>query len=226
MLMSIILPFDYTVCYSKRKTLAIHIKHAQVEVRAPLLTSKQQIVAFLHKKTPWITQHLTKQQTQASPVKLSQRESITVLGQTYQLSFQQAQPAIYFADNHLTICYQHEKHIQTLFEQWLLIEAEQYLIERTLQLAQQMGERQRISDIRFRKTRSKWGHCTNQGVIQFNWLIVLAPLAIIDYLIIHELSHLKHMNHSALFWQRVQQFCPDYLQRRQWLKENGHSLSL
>lgn len=94
----------------------------------------------------------------------------------------------------------------------------------TIRLARQI--KREVSDIRFRRTKTKWGHCTSRGVIQYNWLIMMAPRDIIDYLIAHEVSHLAHPNHSARFWQQVARLAPNYLQERAWLRENGHKLNL
>ncbi|WP_237067514.1 M48 family metallopeptidase [Microbulbifer guangxiensis] len=80
--------------------------------------------------------------------------------------------------------------------------------------------------VRVRRTRSKWGHCTLRGELQYNWLICLAPEPVVDYLVAHEVSHMRHHNHSRAFWQLVEQLCPDYQHLRRWLRENGHRLVL
>ena len=77
-----------------------------------------------------------------------------------------------------------------------------------------------------RFTRSKWGHCTSEGVLQYNWHIVLAPEPVVDYLVAHEVCHLRHLNHSAHFWALVASVCPDYQAQRDWLKANGRCLTL
>jgi predicted metal-dependent hydrolase len=73
-----------------------------------------------------------------------------------------------------------------------------------------------------RGQKSRWGSCSAQGVINLNWKILIAPLEVIDYLIVHELSHLRHHNHSAAFWGLVEQFQPDYMTQEKWLKANQH----
>lgn len=76
----------------------------------------------------------------------------------------------------------------------------------------------RIS-IRAQKTR--WGSCSGQGNLNFNWKLILMPPEILDYVVVHELAHRKQMNHSKLFWAEVERILPDYERRRRWLKENG-----
>ncbi len=82
---------------------------------------------------------------------------------------------------------------------------------------------QRIT-IRDQKTR--WGSCSARGTLSFNWRLMLAPPAVLDYVVVHELCHLTHMNHSAAFWALVESVCPDYRIHRKWLKEHGQELVL
>ncbi|MCM1145647.1 MAG: M48 family metallopeptidase [Blautia sp.] len=85
------------------------------------------------------------------------------------------------------------------------------------------GSYQRIT-IRDQKTR--WGSCSSKGTLSFNWRLMLAPPSILDYVVVHELCHLTHMNHSAAFWQAVEAIYPDYRIARKWLKEHGNELTL
>lgn len=85
------------------------------------------------------------------------------------------------------------------------------------------GSFQRIT-IRDQKTR--WGSCSARGTLSFNWRLMLAPPAVLDYVVVHELCHLTHMNHSPAFWALVESVCPDYRIHRQWLKEHGQELIL
>lgn len=85
------------------------------------------------------------------------------------------------------------------------------------------GEYHRIT-IRDQKTR--WGSCSSKGTLSFNWRLMLAPPAILDYVVVHELCHLTHMNHSPAFWQAVEAAYPDYRSARAWLKEHGSELKL
>lgn len=78
--------------------------------------------------------------------------------------------------------------------------------------------------IRDQKTR--WGSCSSTGTLSFNYRLMLAPPSVLDYVVVHELCHLKHMNHSADFWQTVESVLPDYKIRRTWLKEHGNELTL
>jgi predicted metal-dependent hydrolase len=76
-----------------------------------------------------------------------------------------------------------------------------------------------------RNQQKRWGSCSSTGVLRFNWRIAMAPVSIIDYVIVHELCHLKEKNHSREFWRQVSLAVPDYQKRRKWLKENSASLN-
>lgn len=78
--------------------------------------------------------------------------------------------------------------------------------------------------ITIRNQKSRWGSCSSKGNLNFNCLLMLAPLEIIDYVVVHELCHRREMNHSPLFWREVEKVLPDYKKRRKWLKDNGEKL--
>ena len=72
--------------------------------------------------------------------------------------------------------------------------------------------------------RRRWGSCSSRtGAVNLNWRLVMAPLEVLDYVVVHELSHLKHADHSPAFWAHVAQFVPDYKARRKWLREHGET---
>ena len=116
------------------------------------------------------------------------------------------------------------KAIKRLLEDWYVRESSKILKARTEELAQQM--RVQPSGITIKNYNSKWGSCTAKNKISYNWRIVMAPDCIIDYLIIHELSHIIEPNHSKNFWQHVGNYCDDFQIKRKWLRQNGHRFVL
>ena len=80
------------------------------------------------------------------------------------------------------------------------------------------------TSITVRDQKSRWGSCSSRGTLSFNYRLIFAPPKVLDYVVIHELCHLTHMNHSKEFWNMVEDILPDYKEHRKWLKENGHTL--
>lgn len=82
------------------------------------------------------------------------------------------------------------------------------------------------SMLRIKDQKQLWGSCTYAGVINLNWRLIFAPVEIFDYVVVHELCHLRHRHHQPPFWQAVGEVMPDYEDHRRWLKTNGHLLTL
>ncbi len=80
--------------------------------------------------------------------------------------------------------------------------------------------------ITVRDQKSRWGSCSSRGTLSFNYRLLFAPPKVLDYVVVHELCHLTHMDHSPNFWSMVEQIMPDYRVYKQWLKEHGHELTL
>ncbi|MDE7130215.1 MAG: M48 family metallopeptidase [Lachnospiraceae bacterium] len=102
--------------------------------------------------------------------------------------------------------------------------AKEYFPKRVAHFHQFTGGSYNRITIRDQKTR--WGSCSARGTLSFNWRLMLAPPAILDYVVVHELCHLTHMNHSTAFWQKVESVYPDYRTARKWLKDHGQELVL
>lgn len=84
----------------------------------------------------------------------------------------------------------------------------------------------RYTSITVRDQKTRWGSCSSRGTLSFNYRLIFAPPAVLDYVVVHELCHLTHMNHSKAFWNMVGSVMPDYRIQKQWLREHGHELTL
>lgn len=110
-------------------------------------------------------------------------------------------------------------------EAWYRAQARWHLTGRIDHFARQHGFV--YNSLRINGARTRWGSCNAQrGSLNFTWRLVMAPPEIVDYVVVHELCHLKHPNHSPDFWAEVEGILPDYKQRRKWLKENGLKLQV
>jgi len=111
------------------------------------------------------------------------------------------------------------KKIQTA---WLKFEAKKIIDERIKIINK--DRKYKYGKIFIRDQKTKWGNCSGKKNISFNWRLIKAPLEVIDYLIIHEFTHLEEMNHSKMFWSKVSLAYPDYKEPNKWLKKNGVGL--
>jgi len=219
-------PFKFEITRSNRKTLSIIINSGKVEVKCPENIPNVDIFDFLSQKQKWIEKHLTEQE-----VKLTQRLIITdgyevmFFGKPRRIEVIYAgRPQVEVTDGRLLI-YSRSNDPEALekhFSNWLKHQASEYMTTQTIKTARALGVEESLKEVVFRKTKTKWGHCSSDGIIQYNWLTMMAPKAVIDYLIAHESSHLIHMNHSKRFWKTVASVCPDYKDLKDWLKTYGH----
>ncbi|MFA5404786.1 MAG: SprT family zinc-dependent metalloprotease [Ignavibacteria bacterium] len=109
-----------------------------------------------------------------------------------------------------------------LQEHWLKQEAKR-VIEERIKLINKEG-RFKYNKIFIRSQKTKWGNCSGKKNVSFNWRLIKAPLEVIDYLIVHEFTHLEEMNHSKAFWHKVSLVCTNYKETNKWLKKNGVGL--
>jgi len=227
---ALVLPFEYTVLRSKRKTMVVHVRHQLVQVRAPKFVSDKDVRDFVVTHQQWILAKLEQKASQdAQRLDLSDGGRIFYKGRSLRIRFEQSPiETVTFTDSEFRIACRiaNEASAAKALQRWLLAEAKAVLPSRTRALAAYFKVESRLKEVVFRKTKTKWGHCTSTGRIQFNWLIMLAPDAIIDYMICHEVSHLLVMNHSAKFWATVATVCPDYRTYVKWLRKHEHRLWL
>ena len=107
-------------------------------------------------------------------------------------------------------------------ELWLRAQARTTITQRVKQKAGQIGRRYRY--IQLRDTRTRWGSCTRSGDLSFSWRLVMAPEHVLDYVVAHEVAHLRVMNHSQRFWDEVEPLCDDMEGSRAWLRIHGATL--
>lgn len=226
--LSLLQCFDYQLVRSRRKTLSISVKGDKVVVRAPLKAPQHWIQSFVQEKADWIQrQLLLEQQRHAERPVIAPENDFPYLGRPRRIQTQPGSPRRVELRPE-QICLHTDdpstEVLQTMLLRWLQDRARAYMVERTTEVARRLAVEHRLKAVTFRKTRSKWGHCRQDGTIQYNWLIMMAPPDVVDYLIAHETSHLCHMDHSQRFWSTVAGLCPDYRQHRQWLRHHGHLL--
>jgi hypothetical protein len=215
--------FPYQLKRSKRiRSIKLTIDaDGQVIVTAPPLIPQFLIEQFLKQQAPWIAKNLAK--VNRNRVKLK-KDQLFLFGKQYQLLIEEnpkQKIGIRIEGEQLILNQlektKNQKRIDTKIERFLKNTATKYLSQKTKILAEQMGiSYQRIG---IRQQKSRWGSCSSQGNLNFNWRLVHYPSEIIDYVIIHELAHRKELNHSKKFWQIVAKYDPDYKKHKAQLKK-------
>jgi predicted metal-dependent hydrolase len=218
----------YTLHRSSRRTVAIHVHDGRVEVRAPMRAAQRDIDAFVQQKSPWILKKLAELRDRTvENFRVDDGCLVDINGEKMNIYWQAAaRGEVKRERDELWICGRalDEGKARRLFLRWLVNHATENLLPQAQQRIESMGLSEHLTGFTLRYTRSLWGRCSARGNILFNPLILLAPLPVIDYLIVHEACHLRHMNHSRAFWTLVASHCPDWQASRYWLKKHGHRL--
>jgi predicted metal-dependent hydrolase len=216
------------IIYTRRKTIALVVQPSgRLVVRAPLRTSQKEIRRLVEENAAWIK---SKQEWAKSnyappvPRRFVAGEAFAFLGLSYPLEIVSAKHPALKLDGKFYLAEAALPHAQAVFERWYRGQAQTILTERAQYFAAQNGYH--YSKVKISSARTRWGSCSARGDLSFTWRLVLAPLPVIDYVVVHELVHLKVRNHSRQFWDQVHQLMSDYKTRRSWLKEHGRSLNL
>ncbi len=110
------------------------------------------------------------------------------------------------------------------FTAWYRAQARPLIEERARAFAARYGFN--YKQLKITSARTRWGSCSSRGTLSFTWRLVMAPPECLDYVVVHELAHLRVANHSWTFWEEVGAILPDYKARRKWLRVNGRLLTL
>jgi len=146
------------------------------------------------------------------------------LGSSFNLKLVGPQRPFLQFDGGFTLSHTAQMKGKQIFTNWYKERAYEIISERVQAYAQRYGFAPRQVKITSAKTR--WGSCSPNDGLNFTWRLVMAPLEVIDYVVIHELVHLRIRNHSSKFWKEVGLIDPDYKNKRKWLRENGEKLNL
>lgn len=208
----------YQVVRSNRKSVALVIDNeANLIVRAPLRMSDTTIDEFVQKKRHWINE---KQQQVAvfgekhPPVVVETGESIMYIGSNYAI-IKDDVSLVEITGNELVVP---ENFDVAALTAWLKEQAMQIISERVALYANIMGVTP--GAVKLSEARARWGSCSSKNNLNFAWRLIMCPLSVIDYVVVHELSHITYKNHSPAFWARVKTVLPTYVDDQEWLKVN------
>jgi predicted metal-dependent hydrolase len=219
---------EYQIIRSRRKTVTLVIGlDGQLVVRTPLRLSKAQVEGIVLQKEDWIQRkqaEMKKAAAQSAPNSFLPGSTFWYLGKKYPLEIvKRSKPALNWKE-HFSLSQAAAPRASEVFTAWYIQQSRAIFALRLQIYASSNGfspEKLRISS-----ARTRWGSCSSKKTISLTWRLVMAPLEVIDYVVVHELVHLHHPNHSKDFWQGVEAILPDYRKRRAWLKKNGRMLTL
>ncbi len=210
---------------------------ATVSVMAPYRAPQEVIRSFIRQKAKWIVTKTAEieERQRLTPRKIfAPGEEFLFLGKKYPLQISRSSEnfALTFNDNGWIVNVEEslslpeaQKKIAEKFVDWYREQAQEILGSRVFHYSRRMGVEP--LEIALRRQKTLWGSChIRRRSILLNWQIVMAPLSVVDYVVVHELSHLKVSNHSCRFWKTVEAVLPNYDQERRWLKENRREMLL
>ena len=226
----------FTVVRSRkrRKTLTITVTSGGVRVAAPMRATRDELRRAVTRRAPWILRHLATVAERSAPRSWTEGEVLPFLGQTIPLHFQASSRrllSLTFDGQHLRISVPEgigdgvkRAAVERVVVRWLRGQAAAYFRERVLAWSDFVGAEP--GAVLIRDQRSRWGSCSADRTLRFNWRLIMAPPGVIDYVVVHELAHLRVPNHSADFWSEVERVMPDYRTRRRLLQQLSPTLTL
>ncbi len=213
------------VIRSKRKTLSVSVTNVgQVVVRAPLRYPDEKINAFLADKESWILKHKTRILSAgiSLPTETLDGYSLLLLGKPHTVVL--ADGGRIRLDGERACIEIPRENSEERLRRWLKENARRIFMERVQALAEEMGLT--YQSVALSSARTTWGTCTGDNRLRLNFRLLYAPKAVIEYVIVHELCHTVHHDHSKAFWSMVEGAIPDYKARRKWLKDRGALLNI
>lgn len=213
---------------SKRKSIALIVQRdGQLVVRAPQTISQKRILQFVQQQAEWISkqrQKMSQLPAHKNSHLFTEGEPFLFLGASYPLHIQDQQTSELLLTDQFLLARKYQPDAHRIFMKWYRRQAAAIFKERAQLLADQHNFS--FQKLRITSARTRWGSCSSRGSINFSWRLIMAPLEVIDYVILHELVHTRIPNHSSTFWTNVESIDPNYRQKRLWLKQNGHLLTL
>jgi predicted metal-dependent hydrolase len=184
------------------------------------------IEAFIRQQEPWIRRKMAEMKDRPPAVvhEYAEGEVFWFLGRSYPLHLTDEPGGAVRRTDRLCVPRTIDPDIPHAIRQWYRKEALQEIRSRCMWFSMMTGYSP--ASIRISDARRRWGSCTYNGGLNFSWRLIQAPLEIVDYVIVHELVHLRQPDHSRKFWAKVKEIMPDYERRRKWLRENERLLRI
>lgn len=205
---------------SRRKTLALSVdEFGRLTVRAPVGVSEERIFSFVTKKEKWIREKQTEKR--AFLIQMPDEDlngyAFSLLGKSCSVRLTDERAVRFDADAYELFVPRTQAMPKLV--RWLQSTAEGYFQALTAKKAEEMQVT--VKKVSISKTRGCWGQCSKENEIKYSYRALFMPREVTEYLVVHELAHIRHKNHSAQFWAEVQRFAPDFKTSRKKLKDRG-----
>lgn len=212
----------------RKRTVAIQVRDNALVVRVPESLTDEQVQELLKSRREWI-RHSRKRSPRLLPLAPELPQSkfwyrgrlLTLCFEPWNQQQWKLQADEQYLRLHGPVGVAPPLNARELIYHWYRNEAKRLFPERLLELADSLNVGQ--FTVRIKHQVSRWGSCSSSRNINLNWRLIMAPPEVADYVMIHELCHLREMNHSPRFWRLVEAAMPDFGRHRQWLKEYGDS---
>ncbi len=212
---------DYEIRRSARKTIGLSIGYGgALVVKAPFFVSRREIEAAVGSKRNWIDQkqaEMMKHKEKYPTISFEDGQVVYYLGQSYQIAIQTGVQESFMQANKIFLPLKKEHREQAL-KSWYKKNASEIFRKRAVYFQRQTGLN--VAAVKITDAKRQWGSCSRQGNINFSWRLAMCPPEIIDYVVLHEVIHLKHPNHSKDFYNMVEHYMSDYRARKKWLSDN------
>ena len=229
---------EYQIIKSNRKTIELNINQEKIiTIKVPHNCSKEYVLKFLKEKEAWIisrVEAIDKIHSNRKDREFNEGETLFYLGKEITLRVElglQSKVAARFDGESFKLVLpnflkdeERRKACKEIVVGLYKKIAKSVLKERTIHYSKIIGVH--VNKVFIKEQKTLWGSCSSMNNINYNWKLVMAPLEVLDYVVIHELCHIIHRNHSKQFWQEVEKYMPDYKESIVWLKENGKKLQL
>jgi predicted metal-dependent hydrolase len=239
---------DYQVLRSHRKTLSLQVKQGRVFVRAPYHLDEHFINSFIKKKNAWLKAKITEQNETVDlccnfthGAKLFLLGELVTLNIVFDVDGEKVSPRerVFLTEKSnaekiliikLPLRIEHKQLeasqlgvlVKNKIEYYFKQEAQRIILPKVAYYAK-LTQLEPVS-IKIRQYRARWGSCNSRGELSFNYLLMMLPVEVINYVIVHELCHLRYLNHSPYFWQLVAKHFPDYIAVKKWVKTHQSAL--
>lgn len=213
---------------SNRKSIALQVcNDTSLIIRAPFHATDAYIEKVILKHHQWLAKkqkEILLRQLKFPVKEFTEGESFFFMGKEYVLRLvcKQREPLV--IRNNSFLLKENVTNPRVIFIGWYKKMARITLPGRVAIFANQFGFG--YHKVSITNAQKQWGSCSHSGNLNFSWRLIMAPLRVIDYVIIHEMVHLDIKNHSKDFWKKVKDYLPEYKTHREWLKKNTHLLRL